>query len=526
MTSLDLPAWPQQPLFADRERPDRFVFYDCETTGLDRDFDQITQIALVRTDSDFRIADPERDVRVWRCRRLPWVVPAPAALVTTRTELLTLDAEPLLPQEMMVEVAETLDSWGPAFFIGFNSIRFDDEFIRRGFFASLLSPYLMPGVGSLRADAMVIAQAVHALAPGIIAVPPLVANAGPAAPRSFRLQALADANGVTIDPDAAHDALADAMTTCALLRLMNERAPSVAAHMLDLASKWTVIEALQASAQPDAGGHVHPLAWLRVIGGVTLASAVMALGPSPHQPGRIIVADLSLDPANYLGLDDAELARFVSENRFAFAAIKVNAQPILVPIGVDDAEPRTGLGFALISDRMAQLYEAGPAFAARLAQALHAAQPIYPPPVAVEQELYSGGFVARADGLLAERMAQMQPEAMAEHVPALDDPRLREHARRWVYAADRTALSTSDRQRIDDLVRERLLGPGDQPWRTIAKARAEAMELRIAAAARGDAEVTGHCDRIILELFFLEQRQLHPLRDLGRDNAQGDESDF
>jgi oligoribonuclease (3'-5' exoribonuclease) len=32
-----------------------FVFYDTETTGLDRDFTQILQIALVFTDDDLNI---------------------------------------------------------------------------------------------------------------------------------------------------------------------------------------------------------------------------------------------------------------------------------------------------------------------------------------------------------------------------------------------------------------------------------------------------------------------------------------
>ncbi len=165
MATPTLPAWPQRPLFADREQPDQFVFYDVETTGLDRDFDQVIQIALVRTNAQFEIEDPKRDIHRWRCRRLPWLVPSPAALLTTGTELSALHESTMLPQEMMVEVAETIDGFGPAFFVGFNSIRFDDEFLRRGFFAALQSPYLMPGVGSLRADAMVIAQAVHALAP-------------------------------------------------------------------------------------------------------------------------------------------------------------------------------------------------------------------------------------------------------------------------------------------------------------------------------------------------------------------------
>ncbi len=94
MTATILPAWPQRPLFADRERPDQFVFYDVETTGLDRDFDQVIQIALVRTNAQFEIEDPKRDVHRWRCRRLPWLVPSPSALLTTRAPNSRLSMSP------------------------------------------------------------------------------------------------------------------------------------------------------------------------------------------------------------------------------------------------------------------------------------------------------------------------------------------------------------------------------------------------------------------------------------------------
>ncbi len=526
MTAMTLPAWPQRPLFADRERPDQFVFYDVETTGLDRDFDQLIQIALVRTNAQFEIEDPKRDVHRWRCRRLPWLVPSPAALLTTGTELSALHEPSMLPQEMMVEVAETIDGFGPAFFVGFNSIRFDDEFLRRGFFAALQSPYLMPGVGSLRADAMVIAQAVHALAPGSIVVPPLNpgANGDAAQPRSFRLQALAAANGIATE--GAHEAQADALTTIALMRLLTERAPAVVERMLELASKWTVIETMAESAGPDLAGRFRPLALVQTIGGVPGVKPIMALCPLPAQHGRFLTVDLTIEPATYIGLDEAELTAFVSEHWRRFPVIKANAQPILVPIDVSNdtehVDTLTGVDVTLLQERMAMVHQALPDFGPRLLAALAANQRAYPPPVAVEQELYSGGFVQRADDALATRMAQMEPEAIAEHVPALVDRRLREHACRWVYAADPQALRPADRQRIDDLVRERLLGPCDRPWRTIAQARNELIALRVAAAERGDRAVTEHCDRIAIELHFLEERQLRSLRAQGLGAAEGD----
>ena len=529
MTAPTLPAWPRRPLFADRDQPEQFVFFDIEASGLDRDFDQITQIALIRTDAELRIVDPARDVRQWRARRLPWIVPSPAALITTRTELSALDGETLLPQQMMSEVAETLDAWGPAIVCGFNSIRFDIEFVRRAFFAALLNPYSMPSVGSLHADVMLIGQAIHMLRPGAIAVPPMsadveasrddVADGASTDRRLFRLQALAQANDLAVDPGQAHDALADTMTTLALLRLMRERAPDVVTLTLEMASKWHVIEMLETASQPGLDGIFQPLAWLKVVGGITQTVPIMPLGPSPHQPGRILVADLSIDPTRYLSLDDEARAAFVAKNRFAFAAIKANAQPILVPLRADNAEPLTGHDFATLRQRMAIIHAAMPSFGGRLASALAATQQTYPEPVAIEQQLYSGGFVGRADACLAARIAEMDAEAIAEHAPFLADERLREHALRFAYALDPEALQPNDAQAIADLVRERLLGPADRPWRTITKARTEAIASRVAAAARGDREATAHCDRVIIELFFLEERELRRLREQHPDAA-------
>lgn len=50
-----------------------FVFYDTETTGTIRDFDQILQFAAILTGDD--LAEVDRfDIRR---RLLPWVAPSP-----------------------------------------------------------------------------------------------------------------------------------------------------------------------------------------------------------------------------------------------------------------------------------------------------------------------------------------------------------------------------------------------------------------------------------------------------------------
>ena len=54
-----------------------YVFYDTETTGRDTTFDQILQFAAMLADADLN----ELDRFETRCPLLPYVIPAPGALL-------------------------------------------------------------------------------------------------------------------------------------------------------------------------------------------------------------------------------------------------------------------------------------------------------------------------------------------------------------------------------------------------------------------------------------------------------------
>ena len=161
-----------------------------------------------------------------------------------------------------------------------------------------------------------------------------------------------------------------------------------------------------------------------------------------------------------------------------------------------------------VHGRMRKIINAGDAFLTRLATALSRVQPLYPEPLEIEQQLYSGGFVSRPDATLAERMADMEPEQVARHAPLLSDPRLREHALRWAFAADPTILPLAERRRLVALVQARCLGPADRPWRTVASARQELLSLKLESPSRFDLEQMMHLDRIALWLHQLEERVL------------------
>ncbi len=78
-----------------------------------------------------------------------------------------------------------------------------------------------------------------------------------------------------------------------------------------------------------------------------------------------------------------------------------------------------------------------------------------------EDQLYEG-FPSRQDERLRERMLGMSPEAFVQHVPALSDPRLREHASRRAFALFPQALPDAERARLDRWSQDRLHATGKQ----------------------------------------------------------------
>lgn len=112
-----------------------YLFYDIETTGLNKSFDQILQFAAIRT--DMKLKEIERyELRV---KLNPDVVPAPRALIThhigisdTQSGISEIDA--------IKQIHRLLNEPG-TISLGYNTLGFDDEFLRFSFFRNLLPPY-------------------------------------------------------------------------------------------------------------------------------------------------------------------------------------------------------------------------------------------------------------------------------------------------------------------------------------------------------------------------------------------------
>ena len=82
---------------------------------------------------------------------MPPVVPAPAAMRITGQCIDDL-TDPSRPShlQMISEIRARLMAWTPALFVGWNSLKFDEEFLRQGFYQTLHPPYLTNTAGNCR----------------------------------------------------------------------------------------------------------------------------------------------------------------------------------------------------------------------------------------------------------------------------------------------------------------------------------------------------------------------------------------
>ncbi|MBW1892259.1 MAG: exodeoxyribonuclease I [Deltaproteobacteria bacterium] len=112
-----------------------YLFYDLETTGLNRAFDQVLQFAAIKTDMSFNEID-RHEIRI---RLRPDVIISPHAIITHRIPI--HDAASGIPEFEATQQIHALLNEPGTISLGYNSLGFDDEFLRFSFHRNLLPPY-------------------------------------------------------------------------------------------------------------------------------------------------------------------------------------------------------------------------------------------------------------------------------------------------------------------------------------------------------------------------------------------------
>lgn len=401
-----------------------FFFYDLETTGFSARSSRIMQFAGQHTDMDLKPVGEPLNCLI---KLTPDVLPSPdAILVTGITPQKTL-ADGITEAEFL-KIFDKQAAPPDTIFVGFNSVRFDDEFMRFLLYRNFYDAYEWQWKnGRSRWDLLDMIRMMRALRPDGIEWP-----FAPDGKPANRLEFLAKVN--KLGHDKAHDALSDVEATIAVARLAREKQPDLFDYLLDMRGKKKV-EALIEKAEPFvyttgryASEYLH-------------TSVAIFLIAHPQQ-AQALVYDLRQDPTPFLEMDVDELVerwQFTRDPeappRLPVKTVKYNRCPAVAPLGVmKDAESQQRIGLTLktIAKHQTLLEKHREPFAEKVLQAVarldakrEAEQTsLVDNQLTVDARLYEK-FIDGADKALLAGVRTAKPEQLAGFANRFRDERLK-----------------------------------------------------------------------------------------------------
>lgn len=300
-------------------------WYDFETTGINPQNDRPLQVAGVRTDLELKeIADPVN----FYCQLSDDILPHPeACLVTGITPDLLVnkgikEADFFNQLNKQMIIPQTCSA-------GYNTLRFDDEITRYGFYRNFIDPYGREWQGgNSRWDLIDLLRTAYALRPEGIVWPKLDGEV------SLKLELLTEANGIS--HTKAHDALSDVRATISLAKLIKIKHTKLYDYLFKLRLKKELLERItllkpmlhisgRFSSKRNYLSVISPLAW------------------HPINKNALIVCDLQRDISPLLDLSAKELAVYLYTKHEKLPAnilpiplklLHINRCPVIAPLSV------------------------------------------------------------------------------------------------------------------------------------------------------------------------------------------------
>ena len=408
-----------------------FLWHDYETFGIDTRRDRPAQFAALRTDAQLNeVGAP----LMLYCQPSNDYLPDPAScLITGITPQIAWERG--VPEREFAARIEAEMAQPGTISVGYNTIRFDDEFTRFMFWRNLIDPYAREWQNQCgRWDLLDVVRMVYALRPDGI-VWPKKEDGTP----SFKLEDLSKANGLR--HEAAHDALSDVRATIAVARLVRQHHPKLFDFALGLHKKDRVAAELRLPATAQTA---RP--FLHVSGMFPAERGCLAvmwpLASHPTNKNEVIAWDLSQDPSELASISagDLRLRMFTraadlpeGTTRLPIKTLHLNKSPMVVG-NVNTLTPALAQRWGIdLEQAMAHALVARdlPDMSA-LWKAAFARPPEDAAALDAEQALYAG-FVGRDERLRLDELRAMGPQQLAQARTGFDDPRLTELV--WRYRA-------------------------------------------------------------------------------------------
>jgi exodeoxyribonuclease-1 len=383
-----------------------FYWHDYETWGINPRVDRPAQFAGIRTDENLHVigeplmiyAQPTADF-----------LPHPQAVLVTGITPQHAMSNGLVEAEFFRHIHEEFIQPGSCI-VGYNSIRFDDEVTRFGFYRNFYDPYAYSWQNSnSRWDVLDLMRLTHALRPQGIHWP-----GHENGDVSFKLTDLTAAND--IQQVGAHDALVDVRATIAVARLVKEKQPRLFDYYFELRNKNRVAELINLA---------NPAILLHVSGMFPASQGCLApvlpLIVHPENANEVICFNLRFSPENLLQQDIEEIHQKLftrsvdlahGEQRLPLKGVHLNKSPALAPVST--LSPQQAERWQIDWDEInthRKMLQSDPDLIGKLEQ-------VY----AIEREfeatdadsaLYEG-FIPNSDRSICNQVLAAEPEQLAE----------------------------------------------------------------------------------------------------------------
>lgn len=418
-----------------------FFFYDLETSGLSPREDRIMQFAGQRTDMDLNpIGDPVNIL----VKLTNDTLPSPGAILVTKITPQQTQQDGLSEAEFCDYVDNEIFTRGTCA-IGYNSVRFDDEFMRHTFWRNFHDAYAWQWKeGRSRWDMLDVVRLTRALRPEGIKWPfqekeiedKATGKKKKITVETNRLELLTKENG--IEHTHAHDALSDVFALIEVTKLIKNHQPKLYDYLYTMRDKRQVAKLVNLD---DKKPFVYACGRYSSEFGKTTVAFPLTAGRN----GNIVVFDLRYNLDELLEKENEETKNLLKDNlakglgidddngrKSAFFPIVkelcLNKCPAVSPLGVLEVESEGKTGWQRIKLTKEQIKKnldsllAHPDFAERMREQFEN-RPEFPPAIDPESDLY-GGFLSRNDENLCNAIRNADEHRLSDFHPNFNDDRL------------------------------------------------------------------------------------------------------
>ena len=439
-----------------------FIIYDFETTGRSSRFDQILQAGLICFDTSLN----EIQRLNLRSRINPDIVPSLGALKVNKLLITDLLEEENSCYEMMRDLNSFLNHYKPSIFLGYNSIHFDEEFLRQSLWEFFKYPYITSTKENCRGDVFNLVTMTHAFDSKAINV-----DRNDDGKMSFKLENLSTINNFKIDN--AHEAISDVVATKKVFEIIKNSSPRLFSNFLENIKNKKLGEKIKACDFFTFYGYYFNNHYIYLL---------TQLLDHPVYNNYTLAFDLKFDPEEIINLEYDDLVNVYYEKKIngknfnCFKKIKLNKQPAILDFSYSiNRSPYKEIGIEDLKIRKEKIKDKN--FLNNFKRILQTESENYEVNYEFEEEtIYSQGINFN-DKIIMEDFDKVGWEEKWNFASKFKDPRLQFFAARHIYRNTPDFLPKKVFRRVHQKISERFNSMKKEKFTTIPSAMEEADTL-------------------------------------------------